>query len=128
MTLADRHLQRLAAPVLAGEARRALVGEEDRISDVITEADVWGYLRLRPEGRQGALVRSLSAFREYYERWVSVWEVQALLRAAERDFRRLFSIHAGEQDDGPVRRSAVGLNHRPGDADPRVRAVRRFPR
>ncbi len=36
---------------------------------------------LRPEGRQGALVRSLSAFREYYERWVSVWEVQALLRA-----------------------------------------------
>jgi glutamate-ammonia-ligase adenylyltransferase len=36
---------------------------------------------LRPEGRQGALVRSLPAFREYYERWVSVWEVQALLRA-----------------------------------------------
>ncbi|TFV66024.1 UNVERIFIED_ORG: bifunctional [glutamine synthetase] adenylyltransferase/[glutamine synthetase]-adenylyl-L-tyrosine phosphorylase [Bacillus sp. AZ43] len=36
---------------------------------------------LRPEGRQGALVRSLSAFREYYERWMSVWEVQALLRA-----------------------------------------------
>jgi len=37
---------------------------------------------LRPEGRQGAMVRSLSAFREYYERWMSVWEVQALLRAA----------------------------------------------
>ncbi|SOE02913.1 bifunctional [glutamine synthetase] adenylyltransferase/[glutamine synthetase]-adenylyl-L-tyrosine phosphorylase [Blastococcus haudaquaticus] len=36
---------------------------------------------LRPEGRQGALVRSLSAFREYYERWVSVWEIQALVRA-----------------------------------------------
>jgi glutamate-ammonia-ligase adenylyltransferase len=36
---------------------------------------------LRPEGRQGALVRSLPAFREYYDRWVSVWEVQALLRA-----------------------------------------------
>jgi glutamate-ammonia-ligase adenylyltransferase len=36
---------------------------------------------LRPEGKQGSLVRSLSAFREYYERWVSVWEVQALLRA-----------------------------------------------
>jgi glutamate-ammonia-ligase adenylyltransferase len=36
---------------------------------------------LRPEGRQGAMVRSLSAFREYYERWMSVWEVQALLRA-----------------------------------------------
>jgi glutamate-ammonia-ligase adenylyltransferase len=36
---------------------------------------------LRPEGRQGALSRSLSAFSEYYERWVSTWEVQALLRA-----------------------------------------------
>ncbi|WP_369133108.1 bifunctional [glutamine synthetase] adenylyltransferase/[glutamine synthetase]-adenylyl-L-tyrosine phosphorylase [Modestobacter sp. I12A-02662] len=37
---------------------------------------------LRPEGRQGALSRSLSAFAEYYQRWVSIWEVQALLRAA----------------------------------------------
>ena len=36
---------------------------------------------LRPEGRQGPLVRSLTSFREYYERWVSIWEVQALLRA-----------------------------------------------
>src|SRR4051812_11599030 len=36
---------------------------------------------LRPEGKKGALVRSLDAFRQYYERWVDVWEVQALLRA-----------------------------------------------
>jgi glutamate-ammonia-ligase adenylyltransferase len=36
---------------------------------------------LRPEGKQGVLVRSLSSFREYYERWMSVWEAQALLRA-----------------------------------------------
>ncbi|MDP9430479.1 MAG: bifunctional [glutamine synthetase] adenylyltransferase/[glutamine synthetase]-adenylyl-L-tyrosine phosphorylase [Actinomycetota bacterium] len=36
---------------------------------------------LRPEGRQGALVRSLDSYREYYERWMSVWEMQALLRA-----------------------------------------------
>jgi glutamate-ammonia-ligase adenylyltransferase len=36
---------------------------------------------LRPEGKKGALVRSLDAFREYYERWVDVWEIQALLRA-----------------------------------------------
>jgi glutamate-ammonia-ligase adenylyltransferase len=36
---------------------------------------------LRPEGRKGPLVRSLDAFREYYARWVDVWEVQALLRA-----------------------------------------------
>jgi glutamate-ammonia-ligase adenylyltransferase len=36
---------------------------------------------LRPEGKKGALVRSLDAFREYYQRWVDVWEIQALLRA-----------------------------------------------
>ncbi|MEV0645793.1 bifunctional [glutamine synthetase] adenylyltransferase/[glutamine synthetase]-adenylyl-L-tyrosine phosphorylase [Phytomonospora sp. NPDC050363] len=36
---------------------------------------------LRPEGRQGPLVRSLSAYRAYYARWSRVWEAQALLRA-----------------------------------------------
>jgi glutamate-ammonia-ligase adenylyltransferase len=64
---------------------------------------------LRPEGRQGALVRSLSAFREYYERWVSVWEVQALLRAVPV---------AGDPDIGaefvamidPIRYPAEGLS------------------
>jgi glutamate-ammonia-ligase adenylyltransferase len=36
---------------------------------------------LRPEGRQGPLVRSLDAYRRYYARWSKVWEAQALLRA-----------------------------------------------
>ena len=36
---------------------------------------------LRPEGRQGPLVRSLGSYAEYYRRWSSVWETQALLRA-----------------------------------------------
>ncbi len=36
---------------------------------------------LRPEGRQGPLVRSISAYRNYYRRWSRVWESQALLRA-----------------------------------------------
>ncbi|GAA3696310.1 bifunctional [glutamine synthetase] adenylyltransferase/[glutamine synthetase]-adenylyl-L-tyrosine phosphorylase [Zhihengliuella alba] len=36
---------------------------------------------LRPEGKQGALVRTLESYREYYGRWASVWERQALLRA-----------------------------------------------
>ena len=36
---------------------------------------------LRPEGRQGPLVRSLGSYAAYYERWASVWEAQALLRA-----------------------------------------------
>ncbi|MEV0426898.1 bifunctional [glutamine synthetase] adenylyltransferase/[glutamine synthetase]-adenylyl-L-tyrosine phosphorylase [Micromonospora sp. NPDC050495] len=36
---------------------------------------------LRPEGRQGPLVRSLAAYAQYYARWSKVWEAQALLRA-----------------------------------------------
>ncbi len=36
---------------------------------------------LRPEGRQGPLVRSLNAYQQYYARWSKVWESQALLRA-----------------------------------------------
>jgi glutamate-ammonia-ligase adenylyltransferase len=36
---------------------------------------------LRPEGRNGPLVRSLASFAEYYARWSSAWEAQALLRA-----------------------------------------------
>ncbi|NDR54600.1 bifunctional [glutamine synthetase] adenylyltransferase/[glutamine synthetase]-adenylyl-L-tyrosine phosphorylase [Actinomyces sp. 565] len=36
---------------------------------------------LRPEGRQGPVSRSLDSYAEYYERWGSVWERQALLRA-----------------------------------------------
>ncbi|MGI8578600.1 MAG: bifunctional [glutamine synthetase] adenylyltransferase/[glutamine synthetase]-adenylyl-L-tyrosine phosphorylase [Nocardioidaceae bacterium] len=37
---------------------------------------------LRPEGRQGPLVRTLASYRAYYQRWSKVWEAQALLRAA----------------------------------------------
>jgi glutamate-ammonia-ligase adenylyltransferase len=36
---------------------------------------------LRPEGKQGPLVRTLASYRAYYERWSVPWEVQALLRA-----------------------------------------------
>lgn len=36
---------------------------------------------LRPEGKNGPLVRSLDSFRTYYERWALTWEFQALLRA-----------------------------------------------
>ena len=36
---------------------------------------------LRPEGKNGPLVRSLDAYRAYYEKWSDIWETQALLRA-----------------------------------------------
>jgi glutamate-ammonia-ligase adenylyltransferase len=37
---------------------------------------------LRPEGRQGPLVRTLASYAAYYRRWSTGWEAQALLRAA----------------------------------------------
>jgi glutamate-ammonia-ligase adenylyltransferase len=36
---------------------------------------------LRPEGKNGPLVRTLDSFAAYYARWSHVWEFQALLRA-----------------------------------------------
>src|SRR5213078_1069392 len=36
---------------------------------------------LRPGGRGGALTRSLSAMREYYEKQAATWEKQALIKA-----------------------------------------------
>ncbi|HVX43174.1 MAG TPA: bifunctional [glutamine synthetase] adenylyltransferase/[glutamine synthetase]-adenylyl-L-tyrosine phosphorylase, partial [Mycobacteriales bacterium] len=64
---------------------------------------------LRPEGRNGSLVRSLASYTEYYSRWKSVWEVQALLRArpiagdAELGERFVAMID-------PIRYPAGGLN------------------
>jgi glutamate-ammonia-ligase adenylyltransferase len=49
---------------------------------------------LRPEGKQGPLVRSLESYAAYYRRWSHVWEFQALLRAdavvGDADLRRRF--------------------------------------
>ncbi|RHW23864.1 bifunctional [glutamine synthetase] adenylyltransferase/[glutamine synthetase]-adenylyl-L-tyrosine phosphorylase [Nocardioides immobilis] len=36
---------------------------------------------LRPEGKQGPLIRTLDAYAAYYAKWSKVWEAQALLRA-----------------------------------------------
>ena len=36
---------------------------------------------LRPEGKNGAVVRSLDSYQAYYRRWSLTWEAQALLRA-----------------------------------------------
>ncbi len=36
---------------------------------------------LRPEGKNGPVVRSLDSYRAYYARWSLTWEAQALLRA-----------------------------------------------
>src|SRR5699024_8527258 len=36
---------------------------------------------LRPEGKRGALVRTLDSHVNYYRRWAKTWEFQALLKA-----------------------------------------------
>ncbi|SKC69006.1 bifunctional [glutamine synthetase] adenylyltransferase/[glutamine synthetase]-adenylyl-L-tyrosine phosphorylase [Krasilnikoviella flava] len=54
---------------------RALLSEVGPEPTLPVDAD------LRPEGRQGPLVRTLESYAEYYGRWSSVWESQALLRA-----------------------------------------------
>jgi glutamate-ammonia-ligase adenylyltransferase len=55
---------------------------------------------LRPEGRQGPLVRTLPAYRTYYRRWAAPWEVQALLRAepvtGDADLREAFAALADD--------------------------------
>jgi glutamate-ammonia-ligase adenylyltransferase len=55
---------------------------------------------LRPEGRQGPLVRTLASYRAYYERWSLAWEAQALLRAdpaaGDRELGERFRVLADE--------------------------------
>src|ERR1700726_3733064 len=40
-----------------------------------------GDAALRPEGKAGALVRTLASHAAYYQRWAKTWEFQALLKA-----------------------------------------------
>ncbi|WP_197379815.1 bifunctional [glutamine synthetase] adenylyltransferase/[glutamine synthetase]-adenylyl-L-tyrosine phosphorylase [Mycolicibacterium mengxianglii] len=61
--------------VLVAEQVRALLGTPS--SDPPLEVDT----SLRPEGRNGALVRTLASYAAYYRQWAQPWEVQALLRA-----------------------------------------------
>jgi glutamate-ammonia-ligase adenylyltransferase len=74
---------------------------------------------LRPEGKQGPLVRTLESYARYYGNWSAVWEAQALLRASasvgDPDLCRRFT----ELID-PLRFPAGGLS------EDDVREVRRI--
>ena len=51
-------------------------------SAVTSEGSIWEVdANLRPEGKAGSLVRTLSSYLDYYERWAQSWEYQALLKA-----------------------------------------------
>jgi glutamate-ammonia-ligase adenylyltransferase len=71
---ADEEAATRAAHAVAEELRR-LLGRPGPDPPLRVDAD------LRPEGRQGPLVRTLAAYLAYYRRWAAPWEVQALLRA-----------------------------------------------
>jgi len=71
---------------------------------------------LRPEGRDGPLVRSLESYEAYWDRWAHTWEFQALLKARPV---------AGDADLGAgfLERAQKRLWTRPFTADD-LRAVR----
>ena len=74
---------------------------------------------LRPEGRQGPLVRTLASYAAYYARWGEVWERQALLRAAPCCGDPLLAERFMELVD-PLRWPRAGLT------EPQVREIRRI--
>ncbi len=61
--------------VTVAEQVRTLLGAPS--DDPPLEVDA----NLRPEGRNGPLVRTLASYAAYYGQWAQAWEVQALLRA-----------------------------------------------
>jgi len=61
-----------AAERIAAELRES---SEDRVLEFELDLD------LRPEGKNGPLVRSIDSYEAYYKRWGAEWEAQALLRA-----------------------------------------------
>lgn len=88
---------------------------------------------LRPEGKNGPVVRSLDSYRAYYARWSLTWEAQALLRARSAvgdaallaDFESLadevrFPIAISENDVREVKRikARVESERLPQAADP----------
>jgi glutamate-ammonia-ligase adenylyltransferase len=71
----DEQAAMRAAARLAAETMR-IPGETD------SEGTLWQVdAALRPEGRNGPLVRNLAGHIAYYERWAKTWEFQALLKA-----------------------------------------------
>jgi len=71
-----------ADPVLAQEFALAVASQLRVLLNAVgAEPPLAVDADLRPEGRNGPLVRSLDSYAEYYGRWSATWEAQALLRA-----------------------------------------------
>ncbi|MFT4298992.1 MAG: bifunctional [glutamine synthetase] adenylyltransferase/[glutamine synthetase]-adenylyl-L-tyrosine phosphorylase [Aeromicrobium sp.] len=72
---ADEKAAATAATAVATKLRDMLQAAGD---DPPLEVDA----ELRPEGKNGPLVRTFASYAAYYAKWSAVWEAQALLRAA----------------------------------------------
>jgi glutamate-ammonia-ligase adenylyltransferase len=71
-----------ADPKLAGSMANQIVAELRRLLSLpATDPPLEVDADLRPEGKQGPMVRTLDAYAAYYAKWSAVWEAQALLRA-----------------------------------------------
>jgi glutamate-ammonia-ligase adenylyltransferase len=99
---ADRQEAATYAQAVANELRRLLLLPG---GDPALEVDAG----LRPEGKQGPLVRTIESYDKYYAKWSKVWEAQALLRAdavvGDEELRRRFT----EMID-PLRYPAAGIS------------------
>ena len=97
------------------ESVRALLGSPSQDPPLVIDTG------LRPEGRSGPVVRTLSSYQAYYTQWAQPWEAQALLRATPV---------AGDVDLGerfasvidPVRYPAGGLTARHATEIRRIKA------
>ena len=75
--------ERIVSEARAIDVATRLARETMRVlSGIDAEPPLWEVdAALRPEGKQGALVRSLASHEAYYDRWAKSWEFQALLKA-----------------------------------------------
>jgi glutamate-ammonia-ligase adenylyltransferase len=125
----DAHQASSYANAVANEIRRMLAAPG---GDPPLQVDA----DLRPEGKQGPLVRTLDSYAAYYAKWSKVWEAQALLRAdavvGDLDLRRRFEElidplrfpeqGIGEDDVVEVRRikGRIDQERLPKGADPQL--------
>jgi glutamate-ammonia-ligase adenylyltransferase len=121
---ADAEIEAVRFAASVAESVRNLLGSPSQDPPLVVDTG------LRPEGRMGPLVRTLSSYRAYYTQWAQTWEAQALLRAVPL---------AGDADLGqrfvamidPVRYPAGGLTARQATEIRRLKArvdAERLPR
>ena len=94
--LSDVDVMHVVAPAEADDERPVAEVEEEVVtigaalarelaricSERTAEGSLWQVdANLRPEGKDGSLVRTLDSYRLYYQKWAKTWEFQALLKA-----------------------------------------------